>query len=55
MFANVSEDRCLSRTKDSKKMIHDAALLNTQLYEVLIKGKMETFRKMSSTLPYTSV
>ena len=30
-------------------------LLNTQLYKVHIKGKVEQSREKSSTLPYTSV
>ena len=35
------------------KMVLDTSLLNTQKYEVRIKGKVEQFRKRSSTLPYT--
>ena len=38
-----------------KKMVLDAALLNTQHYKVWIKGKVEQSRERSSTLPYTSV
>ena len=38
-----------------KKMVLDAALLNTQHYKVKIKGKMEQSREWSSALPYTSV
>ena len=38
-----------------KKMILDAALLNTQYYKVRIKGKVEQSREKSSALPYTSV
>ena len=37
------------------KMVLDAALLNTQHYEVRIKGKMEESRERSSALPYTLV
>ena len=39
----------------SQKMIVDATLLNTQHYEVRIKGKVEKSREWSSALPYTSV
>ena len=38
-----------------KKMVLDAALLNTQHYKVRTKGKVEQSREWSSTLPYTSV
>ena len=34
-----------------KKMVLDAALFNTQIYKVQIKGKVEQFRERSSTLP----
>ena len=34
-----------------KKMILDAALLNTQYYKVRIKGKLEQSREKSSTPP----
>ena len=44
-----------SHTKDSKKMVLDAALLNTQYYKVRIKGKVEQSREWSSTLLYTSM
>ena len=37
----------------SKKMVLDAALLNTQHYKVRIKGKVEQSWEWSSTLPYT--
>ena len=37
------------------KMVLDASLLNTQQYNVHIKGKVEQSRERSSTLPYTSV
>ena len=36
-------------------MVLGAALLNTQHYKVRIKGKVDQSRKLSSTLPYTSV
>ena len=36
-------------------MVRDAALLNTQLYKVSIKGKVEQSRERSSALPYTLV
>ena len=35
------------------KMVLDISLLNTQQYEVRIKGKVEQSRGRSSTLPYT--
>ena len=38
-----------------KKMVLDAALLNTQYYQVGFKGKVEQSRERSSTLSYTSV
>ena len=37
------------------KMVLDTSLLNTQQYNVRIKGKVEQSRERSSTLPYTSV
>ena len=37
------------------KKVLDTSLLNTQQYEVCIKGKMEQSRERSSALPYTSV
>ena len=36
-------------------MVLDAALLNTQHYEVRIKGKVEQSRERRSALPYTLV
>ena len=39
----------------TQKMVLDAALLNTQLYKLRIKGKVKQSREKSSTLPYTSV
>ena len=39
----------------TKKMVLDAALLNTQHYKVRIKGKLEQSREWNSALPYTSV
>ena len=38
-----------------KKMVLDAALLNTQRYKVRIKGKVAQSKEWSSALPYTSV
>ena len=38
-----------------KKIVLDAALLNTQHYKARIKGKVEQSRDWSSALPYTSV
>ena len=43
------------KKKEKKKRVLYAALLNTQHYKVRIKGKVEQFRKWSSTLPYTLV
>ena len=37
------------------KMVLDTSLLNTQLYKVRIKGKVEQSRERGSALPYTSV
>ena len=39
----------------TQKMLLDAALLNTQHYEVRIKGKVEQSREWSTALSYTSV
>ena len=39
----------------TKKMVLDAALLNTQHFKIRIKGKVEQSRERSSTLPYTLV
>ena len=36
-------------------MVFDASLLNTEYYEVRIKGKVKQSRERSSALPYTSV
>ena len=36
-------------------MVPDAALLNSQHYQVRIKGKVKQSREKSSTLPYISV
>ena len=58
LFANGPEDlgsipgRIIPKTL---KMILDTALLNTQPYEVHIKGKVEQSRERSSPLPYTLV
>ena len=38
-----------------KKMVLDTSLLNTQLYKVKIKGKVEQSKERSSALPYTLV
>ena len=37
------------------KILLDPSLLNTQHYEVRIKGKVEQSRERSSALPYTVV
>ena len=39
----------------TQKMVLDASLLNTQHYNVRIKGKVEQSRERSSALPYTLV
>ena len=39
----------------TKKMVLDAALLNSQHYKVRIKVKVEQSREWSSAFPYTSV
>ena len=44
----------LGPIKDSKMVLDDASL-NTQLYKVKIKGKVEQSREWSSALPYTSM
>ena len=41
-------------TKDSKKLVLDATLLNTQHYKVWNKGKVNQPRELSSALPFTS-
>ena len=45
-------DRVIPKTK---KLVLDAALLNTQHYQVRIKGKVEQSWEWSGALPYTSV
>ena len=45
-------DHVISKTL---KMVLDISLLNTQQYNVCIKGKVEQSRERSSALPYTSV
>ena len=58
MFANGTgemgsiQGRVIPKTL---KMVLDTCLLNTQHYEVRIKGKVEQFRERNSALPYTSV
>ena len=57
-FANGSRDQVLTLDRiipKTQKMLLDASLLNTQHYEIRIKGKVEQSRKRISTLPYTSV
>ena len=58
MFANGPEDRGSIPGRvipKTKKMVLDAALLNTQHCKVRIKGKVEQSREWSSALTYTSV
>ena len=38
-----------------KKMVLNAALLNTQHYKVQVKGKVKQLRERSNALPYTLV
>ena len=58
VFANGPGDlgsitgRVIPKTQN---MVLDAALLNTQPYKVLIKGKVEQSWERSSVLTYTSV
>ena len=40
---------------NTQKMVHNAALLNTQHYKIRIKGKVEQSRERSSALLYTSL
>ena len=39
----------------TQKMVLDIALLNTQQYQVEIKGKLEQSRESICAIPYTSV
>ena len=39
----------------AQKMVLDATLFNTHHYKVMIKGKVEQSREISSALPYTLV
>ena len=58
VFANSPGDRDLIPRRvipKTQKMVLDAALLNTQHYKVLIKGKVEPSREKTSALPYTLV
>ena len=59
VFANGQGDRGsipgLVIPKTKKKMVLDAALLNTQHYKVRIKGKVEQSCEWSNILPYTLV
>ena len=56
LFANDPGDqgsipvRVIPKTQ---KMVHDAALLDTQLYKVRIKGKVKQSSERSSVLTYT--
>ena len=52
VFANDLESMIIPKTL---KMVLDTALLNTQQYNVSIKGKVEQSKERSSALPYTSV
>ena len=57
VFANGPGDRGLIPGRvipKTQKMVLDAALLNTQHYEVRIKGKVEQYQGIEKR-PYTSV
>ena len=54
VFANGPEDRGSIPGRvipKTQKMILDAALLNTQHYEVRVKGKVEQSREWGNALP----
>ena len=54
----VLETRVQSQVKSYqrlKKMVLDTALLNTQHYNVWIKGKVEQSKEWSGAFPYTLV
>ena len=58
VFANGPGDRGSIQGRvlpKTQKMLLDASLLNTQHYNVRIKGKVEQSMDRSSTLSYTSV
>ena len=58
VFANGLGDRSLIPGRvipKTQKMVLDAALLNTQHCNVVIKGKVEQSREWSSAFPYTLV
>ena len=58
VFANGPGDRSSIPGRvipKTQKMGLDAALLNTQHYKVMIKGKVEQFREWNIALPYTSI
>ena len=40
---------------ETQKMVFDAALVSTQHYKVMTKGKVEQYWEWSSYLPYSSV
>ena len=53
VFVNGPVDRVQSQV--DSKIVLDIALLNTQHYKVMIKGKMNQSKECSSALSYTSV
>ena len=55
VFANGPGNQGSIPGQRLKKMVLDAALLNTQHYKVQIKDKVEQSRERSSALPDTSV
>ena len=58
VFANGPGDLCSIPGRVIQKtleMVLDTPLLNTQLYKVRNKGKVEQSRERDSALPYTSV
>ena len=58
VFANGSVEAVQSQVESYqrvKKMVLDAAFLNSQHYKIRNKGKVVHFRDIGTALPYTSV
>ena len=55
ILENLSNINIYLNIPNTKKMVLDATLLNTQHYKVRIKGKVEKSRESSSNLPYTLI
>ena len=51
----MAQDTQIESRQRLKKMVLDAALLNTQHYKVRIKDKVKQSKERSSALPYTLV